>query len=164
MPLTGKMRENQGHPIKHAEFSAIGQKCPDATQIVRVHVDEQLLADEVCTCRQHAVGIARPMQIDVGSHALVEIRPNATPPRRLHQAKGATLMLGQPRYQRLPAAHEIPDRFQRRDVVQASMWRAVVTRDGISTSSSSSSNETYKRRLPLGSLSALRRSRGWDPV
>ena len=47
------------------------------------------------------------MQIDVGTHALVEVGPHAAAARRLHQTQRAAMMFGKPGHHHLFAADEI---------------------------------------------------------
>ncbi|MCY1548318.1 hypothetical protein D9M68_844220 [compost metagenome] len=117
--------------IKHAQFPAVGKERPHAAQVIRVHVDQQLVANQMRACREHTVGIAHAVQINMRTYPLVKIGPHAATPRRLHQAEGSAALIRKPRHQRPPATHEILYCLERRGIVQATVWHTVVACNGV---------------------------------
>lgn len=117
--------------VKDTQFGAIEQERADTAQVVRVQIDEQLLADETCAARQNGTRIPHTVEVDMRSGTLIQIGVDTTAFRRLHQAQRATVGRRQPVHERVSATDEHFHRLERRDVVESSVRRAVVARDRV---------------------------------
>ena len=117
--------------IENAQFGTIRQERAHATHIVRVHIDQQSLADELCAARKHGARISSAVQIDMWPDTFAEVGAYLAMNCRLHQAEGTPVMFGKPREQLLTAANEIFHRLQWRDIVQPGVRRAMVARDRV---------------------------------
>ena len=70
--------------LQRSQFRAVGQKCLNKAQVLRVEIDQDIGANQIRSLAQYRTGVTGPIKIDVRPYATLLVAPDRASVGWLH--------------------------------------------------------------------------------